>query len=377
MATEPQNAAGQPPVEALAAKLRRRQVVGSRETALETALVLRQIVSKARFQNITQLVEIIRSVGRKLIEAQPKEHTVGNTVRRLLHHVREEYDNASKGESGAAAPNDEFSIANFVLQGQPRRQVAAGQQQQEKGESTLVLREDDLDDPDSFARTLKPVVMEAIQDILDELETVYDTIAKSAKDHIHSDEIILTIGRSKTVETYLKSAAHYHKFTVIVAESGPSYGGHDMARSLSSSGISTFLVPDSSIYALMSRVNKVILGAHAILTNDGMFALTGSLLTATAARAHSTPVMVCAGQFKLTPLWNLYHEYGALDFADPSGVLGFEEGDLVDKVDVVNPYYDYVRPELVDVYVTNDGDHPPPSMYRLIKESYDDEDNEL
>jgi len=370
MATEPHNAAGQRPVEALAAKLRRRQVVGSRETALETALVLRQVVSKARFQNITQLVEIVRSVGQKLIEAQPKEHTVGNTVRRLLHHVREEYNNASKGE--ATAPTNEFSIANFVLQGQPRRQVAA-----QKEESTLVLKEDDSDDPDSFARTLKPVVMEGIQDILDELETVYDNIAKSAKDHIHSDEIILTIGRSKTVEAYLKSAAHYHKFTVIVAESGPSYGGHDMARSLSSSGISTFLVPDSSIYALMSRVSKVILGAHAILANGGMFAITGSLLTATAARAHSTTVMVCAGQFKLTPLWNLYHEYGALDFADPSSVLGFEEGDLVDKVDVVNPYYDYVRPDLVDVYVTNDGDHPPPSIYRLIKESYDDEDNEF
>ncbi|KAF8503397.1 nagb/rpia/CoA transferase-like protein [Russula emetica] len=352
MATEPQHAAGQRPVEALAAKLRRRQVVGSRQTALETALVLRQVVSKARFQNINQLVEIIRSVGRKLIEAQPKEHTVGNTVRRLLHQVREEYDNASKGEATTCV--NEFSIANFVLQGQPRSQAA----EQQKAESTLVLKEDDSDDPDSFARTLKPVVMEAIQDILDELETVYDNIGKSARDHIHSDEIILTIGKSKTVETYLKSAAHYHKFTVIVAESGPSYGGHDMARSLSSSGISTFLVPDSSIYALMSRVSKVILGAHAILTN-------------------CTTVMVCAGQFKLTPLWNLYHEYGALDFDDPSGVLGFEEGDLVDKVDVVNPYYDYVRPELVDVYVTNDGDHPPPSMYRLIKESYDDEDHEL
>jgi len=36
-----------------------------------------------------------------------------------------------------------------------------------------------------------------------------------------------------------------------------------------------------------------------------------------------------------------------------------------------------VHPDLVDVYVTNDGDHPAPSMYRLIKESYDDEDHEL
>lgn len=184
-----------------------RQVVGSRETALETALVLRQVVSKARFQNINQLVEIIRCIGQKLIEAQPKgslsrfphvalltdgvykrhtnvttEHTVGNTVRRLLHHVREEYNNASKGEATASAP--EFSIANFVLQGQLRQQAAA-----QKAESMLVLRENDEDDPDSFARTLKPVVMEAIQDILDELETVYDNIAKSAKDHIHSEYV--------------------------------------------------------------------------------------------------------------------------------------------------------------------------------------------
>jgi len=123
-------------------------------------------------------------------------------------------------------------------------------------------------------------------------------------------------------------------------------------------------------------------------------------MAATAARAHSTPVVVCAGQFKITPLWNLYHEYGALDFGNPDDVLGFENGDLVDKVDVVNPYYDYVQPELIMAYITNElsfcfcvffvhfasftdetasysGDHPPSSIYRLLKESYDDEDNEL
>lgn len=72
-----------------------------------------------------------------------------------------------------------------MLQGQPRSQAA-----ELKAESTLVLKEDDSDDPDSFARTLKPVVMEAIQDILDELETVYDNIAKSAKDHIHSECVL-------------------------------------------------------------------------------------------------------------------------------------------------------------------------------------------
>lgn len=127
-----------------------------------------------------------------------------------------------------------------------------------------------------------------------------------------------------------------------------------MARNLSSVGISTFLVPDSSIHAIMSRVNKVILGAHAILANGGMFAITGSLLAATAARVHSTPVVVCAGQFKLTPLWNLYHEYGALDYSDPCKVLEFNEGKLLENVDVRNPYFDYVKPELIHAYITNE-----------------------
>ncbi|KII89121.1 hypothetical protein PLICRDRAFT_40754 [Plicaturopsis crispa FD-325 SS-3] len=370
-APEIQTAANQRVVETLASKLRRRQIVGSRATALETVIVLRQVVSKARFSNIQQLVEIIRTVGRRLIEAQPNEHAVGNTVRKVLHHIREEYHTATRGTASASSRNT-FSMAKFVLQGQPRKQSAVVKTE-EKG----TLKENDLDDPDSFARGLKPVLMEAIQDVLDELETVYDNVSKNAKDHIHSDEIILTIGKSTTVETFLKSASHYRNFTVIIAETAPSYCGHDMAQSLSSAGISTFLVPDSSIYALLSRVNKVILGAHAILANGGMFAISGSLLAATAARAHSTPVVVCAGQFKLTPQWNLNHEYGALDFSDPSAVLGFEEGALVDKVDVINPYYDYVGPELVDAFITNDGDHPPSSVYRLIKETYDDEDHEL
>ncbi|KAI0685670.1 eukaryotic translation initiation factor 2B beta subunit [Cytidiella melzeri] len=382
MAPEASTSTSHRSVDVLVSKLRRRQVVGSREAALETVKVLRQVVSRAKFSNIDQLVGLIRLVGRRLVEAQPK----GNTVRKILHHIREEYNTATKGtassSSAVSSSKGVFSIANFVLQGQPRKQPVA--QKSEAGRTTtttsmsMSVRENDPHDPDSFAKSLKPVLMEAIQDVLDELETVYDNVSKNAKDHIHSDEIILTIGHSKTVEAFLKSAAHYRSYTVIVAETSPSYSGHEMARSLSSAGISTFLVPDSSIYAIMSRVNKVILGAHAILANGGMFAITGSLLATSAARVHSVPVVVCAGQFKLTPLWNLYHEFGALDFADPSSVLGFEEGRLVGKeVEVVNPYYDYVEPEQVDVFITNDGDHPPSSVYRLIKETYDDEDHEL
>lgn len=48
-----------------------------------------------------------------------------------------------------------------------------------------------------------------------------DNIAAQASEHIHANEIILTIGKSKTVEKFLKSAAKSRKFQVIVVEGAP------------------------------------------------------------------------------------------------------------------------------------------------------------
>lgn len=112
------------------------------------------------------------------------EHTVGNTVRRVLHNIREEANSATKSSSAPTSRNV-YTISKFVLQGQPRKQSVGVP----KSEATATLKEDDPDDPDSFARGLKPVLMEAIQDVLDELETVYDNVSKNAKDHIHSEYV--------------------------------------------------------------------------------------------------------------------------------------------------------------------------------------------
>ena len=52
---------------------------------------------------------------------------------------------------------------------------------------------------------------------------------------------------------------------VIVAENAPSYSGHQLAANLAMAKISTTVIPDSAIFALMARVNKVIIGTSAIL----------------------------------------------------------------------------------------------------------------
>ncbi len=42
-----------------------------------------------------------------------------------------------------------------------------------------------------------------------------------------------------------------------MAEAAPTFQGHMMARELADAGVLTTAIPDSAIYAMMARVNKV------------------------------------------------------------------------------------------------------------------------
>ena len=67
---------------------------------------------------------------------------------------------------------------------------------------------------------------------------------------------------------FLKAAAaKKRKFSVIVCEGAPHFGGHAMAKSLAEAGIDTTVIHDAATFALMARVNKVLLPAHAVLVS--------------------------------------------------------------------------------------------------------------
>jgi translation initiation factor eIF-2B subunit beta len=90
---------------------------------------------------------------------------------------------------------------------------------------------------------------------------------------------------------------------VIVAETAPGGEGQQMAVALAEAGISTTLIADAAVFAMMARVNKVIVGAHGVMANGGLIAAAGSHLLALAAQHFSVPVVACAGLYKLTPLF--------------------------------------------------------------------------
>lgn len=220
---------------------------------------------------------------------------------------------------------------------------------------------------------LKAEIIAGIEEIIDELDQVDDQIAAYAPDHIHSNEIILTHSSSRTVQKFLLRAAEKRRFTVIHAESfpndheqthaiimGSSQKGDDedemsietFQKPLTAAGITVIMITDAAVFAMMSRVNKVILATHAVMKNGGLVAPAGARLVAKAAHKHRTPVIVVSGIYKLSPEYP--HEYESLvEYGDTSKIISYEDGDLVDKLDVDNPLFDYVPPELVDLYITN------------------------
>jgi translation initiation factor eIF-2B subunit beta len=227
----------------------------------------------------------------------------------------------------------------------------------------------------THSKDLKAEVISGIEEIIDELDQVDDQIAAYAQEHIHSNELILTHTSSITVQKFLLKAADKRKFTVIIAESYPNDheathaavtgkvsqdnegSGDEMStesflKPLAAAGITVILMSDASIFAIMSRVNKVILATHAVIANGGLIAAAGARIIAKAAKVHRTPVIVVSGIYKLSPEYPFEFE-SLIEYGDPGRIIGYDDGVLVENLEVDNPVFDYVPPDLVDLYITN------------------------
>ncbi|KAG1400672.1 hypothetical protein G6F60_006889 [Rhizopus arrhizus] len=380
-------------------RLKRRQIVGSFFVAKETAIILRQVVSMSRWRDANVLIGIVTAVGIRLASAQPNELAVGNIVKRVLKVIREvsRGDLSTDGrDDRATATPDDFSFDEEDIEDDDEEEEKEEEEEEEEKRkrpelstqtsmfrlltdmSTLTVKEKKREENEKRIRDtyhLKPLIIQEItEEIIADLDTVYKGIADQALDFIHANEVIMTTGQSRTVQEFLIRAAQKRKFQVIVAETAPTYQGHKMALALSKAGIDTTVIADSTVFAAMPRVNKVVLGAHAVLANGALVSVSGSHLLAAAAKHHSTPVLVCTALYKLSPLF----AYDADAFnvtVPPQNVLSFQEGAIIDKVTITNPYYDYVAPEYVSLFIHNLGSAPPTYVYRLINDNYDPEDS--
>ncbi len=251
-------------------------------------------------------------------------------------------------------------------------------------------------------------MLDAVNELIDELDGVQQQISEQALEHIHSNEVVLTLGYCRTVHLFLREAAKKRQFQVVVAEGGPSYEGQRMARLLADDGLQTTCITDSAVFAMMARANMVLLGAHAVLANGGMLGIvrarvrgslsccdvpdararasqSGSHMVALAAQRHAVPVVVLCGSHKLAPVHP--HDEDALnELRSPAEVLDFDS--ITDSlpndgqgtgpdIHVSVPSLDYLSPQLLSLIISNECSCTPAYTVRLLSELFSQEDYDL
>lgn len=383
-----------------------------RQVVLQTVELLKHLLGPTSWKSAADLLSILRAVGIELQQAvDARLPAMANVIRRIMAAVREEAVREGGGvKAGAAAAGGTMTMTTAtattaagdnrlslqsMLWALPQHvknkntkstnatSTSAGALNQRQ-ESFVSDANVETEFPAIYYKhrpELKQSVMEVLQETLSDLEDTYNAINEQVTSHIHAGEVILTCGRSRTTEEFLKAAARKNRrqqgsFQVVVCEGAPDYGGHELARRLAVAGLDVIVIHDAAIFAMMARVHKVIIPAHAVLANGGLIAHSGCNVVATAARHHAVPVVCVTGIFKLCPVFPHEGQDTLNDLLSPAPVMDYAaltQRELA-SVELVNPLHDYIQPNLISLYVTNVGSFQPSFIYRLLAEYYHTDD---
>lgn len=358
-------------------KLRKKDYKNSTIISIETAklfqMVIQYTIENRIISSFEKLLHLITHLGKNFKSVDPLQFSIGNIIKRILHIVREEMDKSIS-----------FRDSKVDKETKVKRIMSVTSLNRLIDYKTIKISKKDLEGEGLVMKGLEissemkesiENILKNIEELIGELDTISDAIKDQAIEYIHNNEIILTANHSDQLEEFFIEASLTKKFNVIVAESAPSLNGITQAKNLIEKGIKTTVISDSSVFAMMPKVNRVIIGTRAIMANGGLISYNGVYNVCLCAQMFSIPVIVVGGTFKLTPMYPFGHETFN-EFLSPDVIYGKEveyKGDIR-NISFNSPAYDYVPPELVTIYITNQGSQNPAYIYRLFSELYSQED---
>ncbi|KAL8696417.1 MAG: hypothetical protein Q9224_002808 [Gallowayella concinna] len=229
-------------------------------------------------------------------------------------------------------------------------------------------------DPDTPEHQAKTELCSAIDNFIRERITVAgQAIASSASARIQDGDVILTFAKSSIVERTLAEAYRQGKrFRVIVVDSGPLYEGRNLTCALSNLGLEVQYAASQCLSHVIQDATKVFLGAHAMMSNGGLYSRTGTALVAMMAKDVDIPVLVLCESVKFSDKVAL--DSIASNEIAPPHELGFP-GTSNRKDDVspddwrdapnlmgLNLMYDLTPADYIHMIITEYGSLPPSSV---------------
>lgn len=334
-------------IESFISKLKRNQITGSYDVAIQTSQLFVKIISLTRWSSLEQLSTQISHIGNRLSTAQPREFICGNIVKRILALIREEMEdemndiqNEEKSEQDVNSVTENSTVSSMFRLLTPKTE-----KKNPKNTNSNTEKSNDQ----------RSIIIQGIRDLIDEIRNVDDGLETMSADLIHDNEVLLTpTPNSKTVLRFLKRARQKRTFTVLVTECFPNDAAvaHEFAKELADANIETVIIPDTTVFAVMSRVGKVIVGTRCVFANGGFVTASGVSAVIECAKEHRTPVFAVSGLYKLSPSYPFNIE-SLIEVGNSGKVIKFQENKLLECTDTANELYDYVPPENIDIFITN------------------------
>ena len=218
--------------------------------------------------------------------------------------------------------------------------------------------------PDSEA---KKALCDSIDVFISERVTLADqVIAETAAERIRDGDVILTYAKSNVVQKALIKAHEDGKqFRVIVVDSRPLHEGKQLAGDLVGLGMDVKYCLINGLAHNIQDATKVMLGAHAMMSNGRLFSRAGTAIVAMEAKDADKPVLVLCATVKFTDRVSLdsivHNEIAPPDeLVIPGGAL--EKWKKTKNLQLCNLMYDSTPAEYIQMIISEVGELPTTSV---------------
>ena len=382
-------------------KLRRKKDINSTEASEEIAQLFYNLIQDSiknkGIKTHSELILLVKYLGKILSTVDPVQFCIGNTIKKILHIIREEISESTKEKNNTQ--NNSELLGNKIKEAKKNLKElknfeffkdidsldlerAESENSSEKNSSERLYEMKKLGPDAPITEENINSILEEISNLISEINSISETITKQKeiKDLISDGDIILTSNYSEQVVKILAENKKTKKFKVFVCESSPKLREKSQVEELKKIKVDLTVIEDDDIYSVMKKYTKVkvLLGAKAILVNGGLITYGGAYNICLLAKMFSNPVIIVGGTTKLTPMYSFKHELYN-EYLSPDLIFGKNmdyKGDI-SNIQFNIPSLDYVPPNLISMYATDIGILNPNYLYKNFNDMYDLEDYEI
>lgn len=107
---------------------------------------------------------------------------------------------------------------------------------------------------------------------------------------------------------------------MLVVDEQYETGSQNMVAELTSLSIESYRVSLASVFTVMPKITKVIVGSYAVLADGGILGFSGIYALGMIAKEFSVPFLVVSSLYKLTPKYS-FNQQTFNSFLNPNQII--------------------------------------------------------